>query len=87
MVRKQRNQYFADLQRVTTVPEVSLLWGMAKTTVMYHIDKDNVVAIQIGGIWIVSLRSALDFWGEPLHVPSCDPPSPIDVLQEQYKAS
>lgn len=87
MRNKKRERYFRDLQRVTTVPEVSELWDINKTTVMYHIDKDNVVATQIGGTWVVSLQSAIDFWGKPVNLPSCDPPNPIDVLQKRYKAS
>lgn len=87
MDSKKRRKYFQALQRVTTVPEAAELWGINKTTVMYHIDKDNVVATQIGGIWVVSLQSAIDFWGKPVNLPSYDPSNPINVLQEQYKAS
>lgn len=87
MVREKRDQYFSDLQRVTTVPEAAELWGIKQPTVMYHIMKDNVAATQIGRTWIISLASAIDFWGTPVNLPSCDPPSPIDALVEQYKAS
>lgn len=82
MAQSEKN-YFNDLQVVTTVPEVAELWGVNQSTVVYHIMRDNITAVKIGSIWIVSLRSVLDFWGTPRNLPVCEPFVPL----EQYKTA
>lgn len=84
---KARQKHFNDLMRVTTVSSVAEYWGVAKNTVVYHILRENIAAVKDGGIWIVSIQSVIDLWGMPTNMPSCDPPTAIDILQERYKAS
>lgn len=53
--------------RVLTVTEVAKMWGKDRSTVMWAIWRDRVVAVQAayGSIWLVDRASCVAYWGAP----------------------
>lgn len=59
-------QYFQDLAKVTTIPEVMKMYDIKyHTTVSYAIDRGDITAVLVGGVWIVSLDSVIAYYGKP----------------------
>jgi len=56
------------LDAVLTVREVCHYWVKDKTAVMVAIWKDQLQARQAqpGATWLITRKSVIDFWGEPI---------------------
>jgi len=80
-------KYQHQLSSVTTVKTVAELWKKNRTTVIYHIMRDNIAATKDSGVYLVALGSVIDLWGFPPNLPEYEPLDPISLLQKEYKAS
>lgn len=49
------------------IPEVLIIWGLARRSVDYAIWRDNIKARQsrAGATWLCTASSCQAFWGEP----------------------
>lgn len=65
MPHHARAVHYNYLKAVATKAEVARLWRVDKKTVDYAIDASNIAALQCGRIWLVSLPSVVEFWGQP----------------------
>lgn len=78
---KNRAQHHKILSQVTTVSEVAQCWQKSVWQVRYAILFDDIYAQKIGGTWVISLQSVIDFWGQPTNLEIGDLSTPILVEQ------
>lgn len=55
---------YPELFKVLTAAETARYFGVHKKTVISAIDDGRLAAFQVGGIWLVSKRSAKKLWGD-----------------------
>lgn len=64
-------QYWDTLVQVTTVGEVMKLYNIKhRRTVIDWIERDEIVAIKIGGVYVLSLDSVINWLGKPKQIPN-----------------
>jgi excisionase family DNA binding protein len=56
---------FPELSQVLTLAETARYIGVHRTTVMKALDDGYIAAVQVGGIWLISKRSAESYWWKP----------------------
>ena len=61
---KQKHYYH--VARVITLAEACRRWQKKRSVVSYAIDAGNIAAYQCGRIWLVSVDSLRERWGDPL---------------------
>jgi hypothetical protein len=62
-------KYSDSLALVTTISEAAKTWDRHRSTIKYAIDAENIVAVQSGATWLISVPSIQDFWGDPPTLP------------------
>lgn len=63
-----RNQAKEDIKQVMTIHEVCEGWDKHENTVRQAINYGNIVARKSGKAWIISYKSVVAWWGQPLPV-------------------
>lgn len=61
-----RNQAREDILNVLTVHEVCEGWDKHENTVRQAIEYKNIVARKSGKAWIISYKSVIAWWGQPV---------------------
>lgn len=75
--KENRQHAQADIYRVITIHEICAGWHKHKKTVEQAIKYGNIVARKSGKTWLISYRSVVAWWGEPLEN---DFRKPMDTL-------
>ena len=66
---KKQKKHFTDLAKVTTISELQSMYGIKyRSTIVYAIDYGHIVAVQSGSIWLISLDSAIEYYGKPKNI-------------------
>lgn len=66
---KIESEQFEDITRVTTVSEVMKLYNVSSAkTVASWIDRGDLTAVKICGVWIISLESVIKWLGKPKEI-------------------
>jgi len=66
------------LSMVSTVPEVTAMWGISEGAIRNAIDRGEITADQACSIWLIEIDSVVRSFGLPR------PPSPDDLPPETY---
>lgn len=65
-IMSSEEKYLQDLAKVTTISELMSMFNINyHSTVIYAIDRGYITAVQSGGTWLVSLDSAIAYYGKP----------------------
>jgi hypothetical protein len=65
-VYMEKQQYWEDLVKVTTISEVMYLYNIKhRSTIIDWIDRDEIIATKIGGVFLLSLDSVIEWLGKP----------------------
>ena len=64
VMRKNIDQYHAELNKVLTIPEICAAYFVTRGTVYYWIDRGYIEA-RYAGIWLVSATSLEAYRGKP----------------------
>jgi hypothetical protein len=70
MPHEAKLEHYKHLNYVTTASEAARMYNRDIKTVLYAIDTGNIAALKVGGTWLVSVASLMDFWGSP-HYGGC----------------
>ena len=54
-----------DVYSVTTISEVSKLWYLSRTAILYAIDAGLITARKSGKVWLISVNSVVNRYGKP----------------------
>lgn len=58
--------YWNDLVKVTTIGEVMKLYNIKyRTTIISWIDRGEITGTKVGGVYILSLDSVIEWLGKP----------------------
>lgn len=55
-----------DVYSVTTISEVSKLWYLSRTAILYAIDAGLITARKSGKVWLISVNSVVKRYGKPV---------------------
>jgi len=59
-------EYYEHLARVTTIREVMKLYEIeSHTSIRVLVQKGDIVATKVCGVWILSMDSVIDWYGKP----------------------
>lgn len=60
-----KQRHYDQLTKVITLAEACRRWQKTRPAISYAIDVGNIAAYQCGRIWLVSVDSLRERWGEP----------------------